>query len=124
MPIAPGQPGVRAGGGRAFLTNPGVRVTYIQTPSPPAVGVWRRVRIIVSTVIIPYGVAVREMRFGRSKPAHGPIPVLLHCSVVTDIVRVPALAFVYSVTVVDGRLQCTTHHHFNIVFKARPWHAV
>ena len=36
----------------AFLTYPEVLVTYIQTPSPPAVGVRRRVRIRVSTNIM------------------------------------------------------------------------
>ena len=40
------------GGGGAFLINPGVLVTYIETPSPPAVGLRRRVRIRVPTEII------------------------------------------------------------------------
>jgi hypothetical protein len=99
---------VRAGGGRASLINLGVLVTYIHTPSP-AVGVRRNVRIIA------YGVAVREMRFGRSKPARGTTQVILRCCVVTDIVRVPASAFVSSVTVVDAWLQRPRNHHFNIV---------
>jgi hypothetical protein len=72
------------------------------------------VRMRVATDIIAYGMAAREMRFGRSKPAHGPTPVLLSSCVVTDIVRVLASALVYSVTVVDARLQCTTHHNLNI----------
>jgi hypothetical protein len=38
------RPGVRAGGGRASLTNLGVLVPYIDIPSSPAVGVQRSVR--------------------------------------------------------------------------------
>ena len=38
------RPGVRAGGGRASLTNLGVLVPYIDMPSSPAVGVQRSVR--------------------------------------------------------------------------------
>ena len=44
MRSALGRPGVRAGGGRASLTNLGVLVTYIDMPSSPAVGVQRSVR--------------------------------------------------------------------------------
>ena len=98
------------------MINLGVLVTYM--PSSPAVGVRRSVGIRVPTEITAYGVAVREMRFCRLTPARGPIPVILHRHVVTDILRVPALAFVYCVTVVDARLQlgalrtiiCETRH--------------
>ena len=46
------RPGVRVGGGGSFLINLGVLVTYIQTPSPPAVRVRCRVWIRVSTNIM------------------------------------------------------------------------
>ena len=46
-----GRPGVRAGGGRASLTNLGVLVTYIRLSSPSAVGLRRRMRTTVPPVI-------------------------------------------------------------------------
>ena len=63
-----------------------------------------------------------KMRSGRAMPARGNIPVLLHCRVVTDILQVPALAFVYCVTVLHEQMQLDTNHHFHIVSATR--HAV
>jgi hypothetical protein len=46
-----GRPGVRAGGGRASLTNLGVLVSYIRLSSPSAVGLRRRMRTTVPPVL-------------------------------------------------------------------------
>jgi hypothetical protein len=75
---APGRPGVRAGGGMASLINLGVLVTYIHTPSSPAVGVRRNVRKRALTDIIAMGWRYeRCASAGRSLRA-----ALLRCSCV------------------------------------------
>ena len=114
--------GMRAGGGRASLANLGVLVTYIDMPSSPAVRVRRGVRIRAPTHIPAYGMAVREAALRPVDARARQYSVLPHRRVVTDILQVPASAFVYCVTVVHARVQRDTNHHFHIVSATR--HAV
>ena len=103
------RPGVRAGGGRASLTNLGVLVPYIDMPSSPAVGVQRSVRKSArdTPACNEQEMTAADGRFGQLALAQDTALALKLSPAASPCTRPPMASSLKKSKVGQGRWRCT-----------------